>query len=993
MHWSSRAPPLNLVESPSGSNIQYPIPRHATRRLPPFSFDQPDEGKSSTSLQQISTQPQFASSASEKFDDTSLSLSMALSKTQTRFASARQHSTPPGRTPSPPISKKERQNISIRSILREPNTPGTGRSVRFFSKDAYRMISPNMSASASLELEGGHDSEGEEDAGPHGLDAISPEFQQQIEELTRRVSTQSVSGSNSDCKSSTSLSLPDSSNAAPNLFDISLDMPAIPPPDNVTNMMLSDDAIEVSDVEVVSLEESGGSRQSVTTVHSIAFETARSTPSPSLQVRASTPKGQDSSIAKGSNRSSHSVSRIAAPSQPKAQHNPPPSSESSPPTSTNAGWIPRNFLSGVFPSFNRQSRTIVGPKDEMIDSLREQLDIYQKLNTQHSIELGNRDEMVKILTSRVEEAEKELDARFVDEEEQYMLIMKLKKQLMGLERACIRLQAGMAEQSRLGMMSPSPSSSPNRSVTVEASNHTVKALRSRIRSLEQEAIITTDELAMAREEMDILRSQLRSAQASGDEESDKQEIHRLQDEVARLQRINEEQRDIHDSEMAILRKEKEAPVAMAANSSGDDMGNGQARMLREELEAQWDRTEKAMEEIKELKERNRELEAVVQRYQNKSDRSDASENIAQRSRLSESQHKWKEEKDQVLAELEASRQHVDNLMASHSDLQRKLEEAQQEKEFAIENTEQLEQTLETRDHEIEALEDRCQQQFTELEGLRGHLTNADKDYTRQLADRERRIQELQGQLQLSNERSNQMLCDTAERDVYLATLEEKANGRLEENERMRRRVHELEQESATKEMELVELQKDNERFKDDIANLNIALDAKQQELELIKRRLQVKGTGGTTPAPSKIGPRESLTFGMTPRPLGLNRILAETPGTAFKVPRSNSVLPASLTASSKAFRSEAKMGPPAFNKPRESLGSPTALVRSVPEVFTDQSTNTDTVSVPRSTTLGFSNSLATKSSRVDLRNMEDIMEKENHAPLRPSKRPNLMVPS
>ena len=34
---------------------------------------------------------------------------------------------------------------SVRSILRDPNTPGTGQNVRFFSRDAYKVISPDQS--------------------------------------------------------------------------------------------------------------------------------------------------------------------------------------------------------------------------------------------------------------------------------------------------------------------------------------------------------------------------------------------------------------------------------------------------------------------------------------------------------------------------------------------------------------------------------------------------------------------------------------------------------------------------------------------------------------------------------------------------------------------------------------------------------------------------------------------------------------------------------
>ncbi|KII82756.1 hypothetical protein PLICRDRAFT_702686, partial [Plicaturopsis crispa FD-325 SS-3] len=40
---------------------------------------------------------------------------------------------------------------SVRSILRDPNTPGTGQNVRFFSRDAYKVISPDVSVASDAE--------------------------------------------------------------------------------------------------------------------------------------------------------------------------------------------------------------------------------------------------------------------------------------------------------------------------------------------------------------------------------------------------------------------------------------------------------------------------------------------------------------------------------------------------------------------------------------------------------------------------------------------------------------------------------------------------------------------------------------------------------------------------------------------------------------------------------------------------------------------------
>ncbi|KAF9649719.1 hypothetical protein BDM02DRAFT_1769060 [Thelephora ganbajun] len=53
--------------------------------------------------------------------------------------------------PSTPRTAEEKvgRYNSLRSILREKNTPGTGQSVRFFSRDAYKVITPNSSAQSS----------------------------------------------------------------------------------------------------------------------------------------------------------------------------------------------------------------------------------------------------------------------------------------------------------------------------------------------------------------------------------------------------------------------------------------------------------------------------------------------------------------------------------------------------------------------------------------------------------------------------------------------------------------------------------------------------------------------------------------------------------------------------------------------------------------------------------------------------------------------------
>ena len=82
-----------------------------------------------------------------------------------------------------------------------------------------------------------------------------------------------------------------------------------------------------------------------------------------------------------------------------------------------------------------------------------------------------------------------------------------------------------------------------------------------------------------------------------------------------------------------------------------------------------------------------------------------------------------------------------------------------------------------------------------------------------------------------------MIREKAEHDVQVGSLKDKVESLTTELERLRRQVHDLQQESADKEVKLVQLQKQRAQDKEDMNGLNIALDSKQQELELVRRHL------------------------------------------------------------------------------------------------------------------------------------------------------------
>ncbi|CAG8608722.1 16618_t:CDS:2, partial [Acaulospora colombiana] len=486
-------------------------------------------------------------------------------------------------------------------------------------------------------------------------------------------------------------------------------------------------------------------------------------------------------------------------------------------------------------------------------------------------------------------------------------------------------------------------------------------------------------------------------------------IDELQAENTRLQQTLLDERIAHDTASEawhverdeLLSKLVDAQVGNVSNGTPKHDSNSQLKILQEELEAQWERTEKAEETIKSLHQENNTLKGTLRSLQEKLGDDDVNnfleleqahqELVNQLNDILASQQALEEERDQISTELRVSRQHVEDLMQSHSDLQRKLEQTEQEHGFATENIERLRQTLMTRDQEADRFEADRQQDLAQAEALRTKLSSAEKEYSRQISDCKRHIEELETQLRINAEQSTNILHETAEQTVYMATLEEKAKSRFEENERLRRRVHDLEQESAAKEVKLVETQKESDRIKEDNINLNIALDAKQQELELMKRREGTRGTAGTTPAPSrdKKQPRESSIFGVTPRPLSnYNKNFAETPATVTKQMHTNSI----LSSSAVKIPRDLKFGPPSMVAgPRPSITSPSPIM--FPGPVSASSIRVNAGSRRSQTTLATSTRGLPRMGDHSDHTDNDDDEKENWLPSRSNRRSNAMVPS
>ncbi|WVO14584.1 hypothetical protein L204_102219 [Cryptococcus depauperatus] len=116
---------------------------------------------------------------------------------------------------------------------------------------------------------------------------------------------------------------------------------------------------------------------------------------------------------------------------------------------------------------------------------------------------------------------------------------------------------------------------------------------------------------------------------------------------------------------------------------------------------------------------------------------------------------------------------------------------------------------------------------------------------------------------------------------------------VQEFESLRAEVNNMRSQSALKDLEITNLQRRKAELKEDKEMLNIALDSKQQEVELMKRKFGVRGVAGCTPlTSSQLNNISPSDHGITPKtarsrrrsPLGLETPLPGTKRNPLETP-------------------------------------------------------------------------------------------------------------
>ncbi|QRW06050.1 hypothetical protein RhiLY_05049 [Ceratobasidium sp. AG-Ba] len=381
------------------------------------------------------------------------------------------------------------------------------------------------------------------------------------------------------------------------------------------------------------------------------------------------------------------------------------------------------------------------------------------------------------------------------------------------------------------------------------------------------------------------------------------------------------------------------------------------RRLEQEREEMLDAVKGAEDRLREMEERAQTLEArcakaEAERKDVLRDRAELEDELERlRVRVEDGVHsrnQAEQERNALTGELASQKAAHAALVSEHDQLVRQFDEIERERQVALENQQRLEGVVRTRNQEIAEVEERLLVQSRETEQLRAASRELEKIKV-QRDDAIQAEEHLRAQLE-------------GRQSVEVKALRDKVAKLTDDTARLQRRVNELKAESADKEVKIVQLNKARALEAEDREGLNVALQSKQQELELIKRKLGVRGTAGATPAPGRVARlgstrRESIASSAafeTPMPraaLALREVAPPSDSTASVLSSSvssnlHSVSTNPLQTSTRANIYSAMSSTPATVKPvRSSLRGFSSLsvsgIRGVHFAPTESETETD----------------------------------------------------
>ncbi|TFK48321.1 hypothetical protein OE88DRAFT_574485 [Heliocybe sulcata] len=537
------------------------------------------------------------------------------------------HASP--RVPETPI---ENRYGSIRPILRDRNAPGTGQSVRFFSRDSYKVITPDTSTLSEIDRTSVYNllqqasEDGAAGSTPQHAVAFSPN---DVSSLPKP-----FPATPGECsKRLASFAIPTSDHS--NIFDVSqgVDFPTM---SMVTETRLRDSAVEIEDspeaihADLVQRSStpfkqnetgsfvSANSGPSMNRSNSLSFaqsvfHSAQEGPSADSEKSQSFKTAEEKSERPTCTPDMGPFKRSRATSDDLLQ----PMRDSG--TNSPEGEVdhraealvvykqpePDSFSTNVEAFYSAQlGIPCTAPpstparkssrEEDLILSLKTQLALQQEMCSHYEIDLKARDELVEVLTTRLSQADK-------DAEKRKKALSQWKKKVLELEKACRHLEEEV-EHSR--------EESFERSVMDEASGEALRQLHRQINRLEMEKAETEKREMNAKDEIAVLKQEAAVKDSR---------IQRLSDDLAAKEQgetihpqirspTHEDGSGEERSQLIARIDELEAEIAQVKKERLEAARKDeQLVLLQNELEAQWQNTEEMNDKIHAL---TREKEAL-----------------------------------------------------------------------------------------------------------------------------------------------------------------------------------------------------------------------------------------------------------------------------------------------------------------------------------------------------------------------------------------------
>ncbi|KAJ7445791.1 hypothetical protein B0H11DRAFT_2338582, partial [Mycena galericulata] len=867
---------------------------------------------------------------------------------------------------------------SVRSILREPNTPGPGKNVRFFSRDAYDVLSHEQSAEAEYKPGISRSTPPEETLlhRPQRSNSASSSATPRFVSSSRRSSRPTVAEIFSPLGSITA-SQPEPEAHVADFFR-QLDLPAISSltgglhvpnnglPDALTSTPYRDEntgsrQIDASKGNLVPpiadkaprLPASSHERSTSFSFGQSVFQSMDSDSNRSSSGKSSLISNvSDISSASSSSSSSPSMGRSRSHSDTpfmsmmrgKASEGATGEYSSGPvgengvepdPFSANATtyYTPQAMIPTTPPGSTSRHVRRASKEESIIFSLQTQLDLQTELCGQFEADLRARDEMVEMLGKKLVDAEEE-DAR------KRKFLRAWKKKVAELERTC-RFLEDEVEGSRQESM--------ERSIMDEASSEALRMLHRQISGLEREREAWKRTEAVLREELRRLeklageqRSEttiLRESLGGRIEENGRLAEEALKCTLATMERKLDEEKRRHEAVEMAWQGEKDELLATMANieHSKDELAS-ELDDSKQQLSARDAQIAALQAEL-----------AVVQDCANKA--AGFLEN-AETGKCALAM-----ERDGLKLQVVKLQKRNAEAEAAFGDTERRVCELEDD----IQRLWDTKESLETERDQVCNIAFQCVQALRPSQ-LKDRIREEEgrvDAITQELKASENRVIELGQERQYALDNVSRLEDNIRRRNIevsqeHAAALETALTSKqmeidaqttalLESNteiEQLKGQMRELQKESADKEVQRVQIMKQRDQDKHDLEGLNIALDSKQQELELLKRRLGIRGTAGNTPAQSSKTAhqrRESLvlTTPRMPRPSSFTSEFGETGRERKPSGEGSTKIPAlskstRLNTSTNVVPTPGKrgsMGPPPLRSRPSIVGTPTATPR------------------------------------------------------------------